>query len=345
MSEQSIAEHVAGPPTGAMDRAMDDFTKEESAPVTTPAEPASVPRETPPAASPATTAAERRAFKVKRGDAEEEVDLDEHWKDETKRKSLQDTYQRGVNADNESAARWREGQKELADNLFKRGFRFNAKVQNPKTLDDYEIVPPKSDAPAAAPTTAAPQDDEIAALAKKCESGEGTSADVLKLNRLERQREAHLAKAEREKSETTAREKTEKAESARLLSAAAVGVIDARPNVFEGVDPKLADSMKSLAWNLAIMPWKNADGTERAKSPHEAQADATEILNRIDIFVRERTKHLTKVATSPASPAPSGVPVGANGNGAASKGRPSMHNKEWLDAALDEAEQAGSRRG
>lgn len=338
------SDYVSSP----VDRAWDAFEKAETAkdakPAATPAasvhaaEPkAAAPNPANPAtlATPAAAAPSPRKVKYQFNHEDAELDIDdavkqlEEWaKDPTKPHPFVDIVQKGRAFDKATTRRYEEGMKSLAAHLNKLGVQIKAKTQNAQTFDDYDFTFPGVAMPQAKSAADDPLAKEIAALEAKALDGTATAEDLMKLPRLERQREAAQQKSEADRKAQEAQREQTRVQTENAVDDALTTTIEARAKSFEGVEKDTADRVRSIVWALARQTaLANGQGADGAK------ANVNALLNHIEGYTMARIKHLTATAQPPAAPVLGGTPTG--GAPAASKGRASMQNESWLDDALE----------
>lgn len=247
-------------------------------------------------------------FKAKVDREEREVDLAADWPDEVKRKGHIDTYQQGL-AHPAILARARgealtNGQKDVLDRLAKQGFTWkqDASVEGGWRFDRTVATP----GPAAA-AAASPLDNEIAALEKKTAEETITAAEIVKLARLERQRDAEkatAAEARRTQEAQAAKTKTEREQS---IDDALLDELGSDAKAFEGTTAEVANGLKAVAWELARQA-----SLSKNETPDQAKGRAKNVMARIHAFVNARVAHLTKPPDpSKAPPAFGGTAAGA----------------------------------
>lgn len=353
MSAEStpIAETPEAPTSSepVIDRAWDAFEKEDSAQIaaaSAPKTPAPAPSQQQ-AAQPASPAAAPAAGSLTyKFNHKEESIAPADFADPEKSKQIREWIEMGRGhktvLERETGSAYVKGQSELAQFVRKSGIQFKPKVAEPKSLDDYEVVLPQVAMPAAAAADD-PLAKEIAALEAKAKDGTATAEDLVKLPRLERQREAAQAKSEADRAAQEARRTREKQEIETAADDALFPAIEGYAKDFEGAEDAVANPVRSIIWKMARSAALEKGGSKDEVATN-AKAFATTLRNHLVGWVNARVKHLTATATPPASPVIGGAPAGASSNGAASKGRASMQNADWLDSALDEAEAAGASR-
>lgn len=301
---------------------------------------------TPAASTPAASeqAPASRKVKYEFNHAEEEFDVDDairqlnDWhKDPAKPPTFKEILQKGRAFDKATERKYVDGQKAIAAHLTKLGVSIRQKTDKPQTFDDFEFTFPQAAMPQGTGADD-PLAKQIAALEAKAKDGTATAEDLVTLPRLERQRDAQQAKAEADRQAQEAQRTRQQAETESRVDEALIGAIEARAKSFEGVEKEVADKVRSVVWALA-----RENALKNGGDADSAKAGATAIMNHIESYVMARIKHLTATATPPASPVIGGSPTGTSAQ-AASKGRASMQNADWLDAALSEAETAGAAR-
>lgn len=351
MSETLAPASPAGTSDTSVASAFDSFVA-ETPKTDAPAPSSETPASPAPAPAPATPAAEtppRRAVKVKLD--HEEKEIDESWlSDEEKSKDLREKYQKGYAYDRAVARtaqeKFAEGQRAVAQSLIERGFTFKPKVANPQTLADYEVIPPAVTTPQKVDQAQTTADPELDALTKrekelvpKVRQGDAEAAEELTSVRADlaalRHTKALEAKFKAQEQEMTrkaqeAQRETEKKSYESNVDAALIEAINARTKSFEGVEDKVANDVRSIVWTLA------REATIRNNGDVEtAKQNAAVLMNSIEGYVASRIKHLTATATPTAPQVIGGSPASAKST--ATNKTPSIHDNDWMDAALEEA--------
>lgn len=244
-------------------------------------------------------------FKAKVDREERDVDLAADWPDETKRKAHIDIYQRGLGhepvlarARGESLA---AGQKAVLEILSKQGYTWKQDAAAPGGW--------RFSAPAATPEPGAadsPIAKEIAELQDKVEKDTATAGEIVKLGRLERQRDNEKATAAETRRAQEAQAADTKTRHERSVDDALVDAVGARAKSFEGVPEDVANGVRAIAFALAK---KTALAT--GATPEAAAANVAVLLDKIEAAVEAMVKHRTKPpAPSTAPPVHGGTPAG-----------------------------------
>jgi len=300
-----------------------------------PSAPSSPSSPTPAPSQPAAAATpEKRALKVKFDHEEQEIDLDEHWKDEQKRARLKEYVEKGYGFDRVVTRTKQEaeaaGRQATINWLVSHGFTFKQQPDG-----SYIPVPPQPVATPAA-TPSAPPAISRAELEKLAD--EGDTKAIRELIRLEAEAARQAAEAKFEQKFTEATRARQEAEARIREQAAERQIVTAVEKEFEA----LAKSYGPDAERVKVRLLHECIAHAKSGVPQTMQDVLQPVRDEAARLARLRESWVKDLQSKPPAPTPSpvldGTPPGAK-NPALDK-RPSLDDDEYWEAAIAESRQA-----